>query len=264
VSATPVARLRGVTFRYEDSDGPPVLEDVSLEIGPGDYLGLIGPNGGGKTTLLRLLLGQVRPVRGTVEVLGRPPHEMSGRIGYVPQRARIDATVPATVLDVVLTGRIGRARWGFFYGRSHVAAARAALARVGIEDLAHRRIGDLSGGQRQRVLIARALVDDVEILLLDEPMAGVDLHMEKGILELLRELNERLPLVLVTHDIGFVSSHVGRVACLNRRLVLHDVDEISEGTISEMYAGHGPVRLVQHEEGCPADHHVRPGAEEDA
>jgi zinc transport system ATP-binding protein len=254
----PVVRVDGVTFGYDDTGRLPILEDVTLEIGPRDFLGLIGPNGGGKTTLLRVLLGQIRPQQGVVEVLGRPPREVSAQVGYVPQHAQIDATVPATVLDVVLTGRIGRARWGLFYGPSHVTAARDALASVGIADLASRRIGDLSGGQRQRVLIARALVDDVKILLLDEPMAGVDLHMEQGILELLQKLNERLPLVLVTHDIGFVSSHVGRVACLNRRLVTHDVGEITDETITEMYAAHGPVRIVRHEDGCPVDHHVRP------
>lgn len=253
----PVVRIEGVTFRYAESDADPVLEDVDLTIPAHDFLGLIGPNGGGKTTLLRLLLGLLRPQRGTVRVLGRPPHEVRRQIGYVPQHAVIDAGVPATVLDVVLTGRLGRSRWGFRYGREHVEAARAALERFGVSDLAHRRIGELSGGQRQRVLIARALVDDVAIVLLDEPMAGVDLHMEQGILEILFEIHRKVPIVLVSHDVGFVSRHVHRVACLNRRLVVHDVEDIGEGIIEEMY-GHEHIHRIRHEKGCPVEREERP------
>jgi zinc transport system ATP-binding protein len=253
VTAAPVLSVAGVSFRYHESDPEPVLEDVSLEVGPREFVGLIGPNGGGKSTLLRLLLGLLRPQAGIVRVLGRPPAEVSRRIGYVPQHAQIDAGVPATVLDVVLTGRLGRSSWGFRYGRADVDAARTALDRVGVGELAGRRIDELSGGQRQRVLIARAVVDDVAVLLLDEPMAGVDLHMERGILETLRSLNERLPIVLVSHDVGFVSAHVQRVACLNRRLVVHDVRDVSEGIIAEMYAGQGPVHRVHHGEDCPFD-----------
>jgi len=256
----PVVEMNGVTFRYDGPEGAPVLEDVSLRIGDRDLLGLIGPNGGGKTTLLKILLGILRPQQGSVRILGRRPRDVTHRIGYVPQHAHIDASVPATVLDVVLTGRLGRSSWGFRYGRKHIDAAEAGLAEVGVGELSHRRIGDLSGGQRQRVLIARALVDDVAILLLDEPMAGVDLHMEQGILETLRRLNERLPIVLVSHDIGFVSAYVRRVACLNRRLVVHDADEIGADVITEMYRSHGPVLAVQHDDGCPA--HPRPVREE--
>jgi zinc transport system ATP-binding protein len=241
-----------VTFRYEEAEEP-ALEDVSLRVGPREFVGLIGPNGGGKSTLLRILLGLLRPQSGTVRVLGRSPREVCRRIGYVPQHDRIDASVPATVLDLVLTGRLGRTAWGFRYGRDHLDAARAALEQAGVADLAQRRIGDLSGGQRQRVLIARALADDVRILLLDEPMAGIDLHVEQGILETLRRLNERLPILLVSHDIGFVSAHVHRVACLDRRLVVHRVDEITEDTISEMYRAQGHVHRIHHAPGCPVD-----------
>jgi zinc transport system ATP-binding protein len=258
-----VVAVEGVTFRYDEADADPVLEDVSLRVGPRDFVGLIGPNGGGKTTLLRILLGLERPQSGTVRVLGRPPREISPRIGYVPQHAQIDATVPATVEDVVLTGRLGRSRWGFRYGRSHREAAREALARVGVAELGRRRIGELSGGQRQRVLIARAIANDVAILLLDEPMAGVDLHMERGILETLRRLNETLPILLVSHDVGFVSAEVDRVACLDRRLVVHRVEEVTEDIIAEMYASGGPVHRVHHAPDCPVDprHEPRAGGE---
>jgi zinc transport system ATP-binding protein len=214
-------------------------------------VGLIGPNGGGKTTLLRILLGILEPQAGVVRVLGRRPQEVSRRIGYVPQHAQIDIRFPASVVDVVLTGRLGLAPWGFRYTRDDFDAARAAMERVGIADLGRRGIGELSGGQRQRVLIARALASEAEILLLDEPMAGVDLHMEKDILETLLLLNGQLPIVLVSHDLGFISAHVKRVACLNRTLVVHDASEITGETIAATYRSEGPVHQVRHRDDCP-------------
>jgi len=157
--------------------------------------------------------------------------------------------VPASVLDVVLTGRLSGSSWGFRYRRADVAAAREALRRTDTEDLAHRSIGTLSGGQRQRVLIARALAADAELLLMDEPTAGIDVHVERNLTDLLHRLNERLPIVIVSHDIAFVSTHLKRVACLNRRLTCHAADEISQVVISDMY--HGQVRAVHHHEECP-------------
>lgn len=254
MDAPQVVAVSNVSYRYRDFPGaPPVLEDISLVVPPGDFLGLIGPNGGGKTTLLKILLGLLNPQSGTVTVLGRAPREVSRQIGYVPQHAKIDAKVPANVLDVVLTGRLGHAPWGFTYGRSHVKAAEAAMEQVGILDLRNRGIGAISGGQRQRVLIARALASETKILLLDEPMAGVDVHMEEGILDLLHQLNARMPIVLVSHDLGFVSAHVKRVACLNRRLVVHRPGEISKEIITDMYQAHGPVHQIKHQESCPID-----------
>jgi zinc transport system ATP-binding protein len=239
--------IRGATFRY-GPEQEPVLEDVSLTIPTDDFLGVIGPNGGGKTTLLKLILGLHQPERGTVRVFGQPPHLVRPRIGYVPQHARIDPTVPADVLDVVLTGRLSRSSWGAWFGRAHVAAAMAALRLTETDDLAQRQIGTLSGGQRQRVLIARALAADAELLLLDEPTAGVDPHMEQSLTDLLHRLNERLPIVLVSHDVGFVSTHLKRVACLNRRATVHEKGEITGELLSQMYRDHVHVH---HASGCP-------------
>jgi zinc transport system ATP-binding protein len=248
----PVVSVSNLTYRYVDRpDLPPVLEDVNLEVGPDDFVGLIGPNGSGKTTLLRILMGAIRPKEGRVRILGKRPSEVSRRIGYVPQHAHIDTQVPATVLDVVRTGRLGLSKWGLRYGPDHDEAARAAMEEVGVANFAGRRIGELSGGQRQRVLIARALAADVALLLLDEPMAGVDIHMERGILQTLRRLNETLPIILVSHDIGSVSNHVTRVACLNRRLVVHRPEEMSVEIISDMYAGDAPIRHLHHHDDCP-------------
>ncbi len=245
-----VVEIRNLSFGYAPDPGrEPVLEDVSLEIGPRDFLGVIGPNGGGKTTLLKIILGLLKPQQGSVLVFGRPPAQVRTRIGYVPQHAAVDPSVPASVLDVVLTGRLSRSSWGSFYGSGHVEAARAALRLTETEDLALRRIGTLSGGQRQRVLIARTLASDAELLLLDEPTAGVDPHMERGLTDLLHRLNQRLPIVIVSHDVSFVSAHLERVACLNRRLTCHAADEISWESVAHVY--HGPMRAIRHADQCP-------------
>jgi len=249
----PAAELEHVVFRYPGSPpgAPPVLDDVSLRIEHDDYVGLIGPNGGGKTTLLRILLSLLKPDEGRVRVLGGSPAQNRSRIGYVPQKAIIDTTVPATVLDVVLAGRLNRSGWGLRYGPAHRREAEAALEQTGVAHLASSPVAELSGGQRQRVLIARALAADAEILLLDEPTAGVDAPMERGFYALLQQLNERLPIVLVSHDVSFVSAHMKRVACLNRRLVCHTASEVTAEMLAATYEDHSPMSLVEHREECP-------------
>lgn len=251
--ALPVC-MEHVTFSYAPMENrQPVLEDASLTVEDNDFLGLIGPNGGGKSTLLKILLGLLRPLQGRIRVFGREPGLVSRQIGYVPQQAQIDLQAPASVLDVVLMGRLGLSPWGFRYGREDIDAARAAMMAVGVAEFENRRMAELSGGQRQRVLIARALASEARILLLDEPMAGVDLEMERGILETLRQLNARMPIVLVSHDIGFISAHVKRVACLNRRITVHAANEVSEETLSDLYRGQDPMRRVHHHHDCPID-----------
>jgi zinc transport system ATP-binding protein len=246
----PTVELSGVWFGYPPEGlSQPVLEDVSLRIPREDFLGVIGPNGGGKTTLLKIILGLLKPSAGTVRVFGQPPARVSARVGYVPQHARIDPHVPANVLDVVLTGRLARSSWGFRYGRDHQAAAVEALRQTGMEAFVRRPVGALSGGQRQRVLIARALAADAQLLLLDEPTAGVDPHAERGFIDLLHQLNQRLPIVIVSHDVSFVSAHLKHVACLSRRLTCHPAHAISWDQIAHIYQG--PMRPVRHGEECP-------------
>lgn len=249
MSTEPAVTIRGVSFSFSTEQRLlSVLEDVNLTVEPNDFLGIVGPNGGGKTTLLKLILGLLTPQQGCVSVFGQPPKQVRTRIGYVPQHALVDTSVPANVLDVVLMGRLAHSTWGPKFGSTHVDAAYDALRRTGTHDLARRPIRTLSGGQRQRVLIARALTANADLLLLDEPTTGVDAHMEKGLVELLKQLNDTIPIVMVSHDISFVSAHLKRVACLNRTVTVHEAHDISDEVVGDMYHTH--VQPVRHDETC--------------
>ena len=237
-SDAPVVVLENVSLALR---GIPVLEDVSLEIGPHDYLALLGPNGGGKTTLLRVMLGLVQPDRGRVEVFGVAPREAKGRIGYVPQHLRFDLDFPVRVLDVALMGCLGRRRRPSPADRS---AAHAALDRVEMAEFADRPVGRLSGGQLQRVLIARALVQEPRLLLLDEPTASLDERIGRSVWELFEELSREMAVVVVSHDIGAISRHVRGVACLNRSLHAHPEKELTTEVLEAAYGC--PVDLLAH------------------
>jgi zinc transport system ATP-binding protein len=244
MTSTPVIELRNVSFSYQAA---PVLEDVNLAIYERESICIVGPNGGGKTTLLRLLLGQLRPTRGEVRIFGKPPEQARLQIGYMPQRGEYDSMFPVTVMDVVLMGRLGRPGlqgWLGWYGRKDRAAAREALEQVHLGDSARRTFAALSGGQRQRVLIARALCCQPELLLLDEPTANVDSLVEARLYDELRQLAQRMTVVLVSHDLGFVTSLVQRVICVNRQAVAHPAKELTAEVIREMYGG--DVSVVRH------------------
>lgn len=237
--------LRGVTFGY---GGPAVLRDVDLAVERGEFFGLIGPNGGGKSTLLRLLLGQLEPDAGQVRVLGATPREARGRIGYCPQHVAFPRRFPITVEETVMLGLLGpRPAFGGFR-RAERARALAALEATEAAAFARRPLADLSGGELQRVLIARALVADPELLVLDESTANVDHHAGIEIFDLLKRLSPRLTIIVVSHDIGFVSEYVGRVGCLNRTLECHPVGALDAGVLARLYESH--AALVDH-----AHHH---------
>jgi zinc transport system ATP-binding protein len=236
-----VVRIEHLWFSYGTE---PVLEDVHLTLNHLDFLSIIGPNGGGKTTLLKLLLGLLKPTRGTIQVLEQKPEQSRRQIGYVPQKTTIDARFPITVWDVTLMGRLGRIPHGRKYRAEDRELASEALRKVKMYDLRDRQIGKLSGGQQQRALIARALVTDPKLLLLDEPTASVDSQIKRDIYELLAELNKQMTIVIVSHDIGVVSSYTKTIACLNRNLVYHN----EKGITTEMLAGtyQCPVDLIAH------------------
>jgi len=233
--------LENVWVHY---DGLTALEGVNLSVKKGDFLGIIGPNGGGKTTLLKVILGLTKPSRGKVSVLGEPPERARRFIGYVPQYSPFTRDFPASVWDVVLMGRLGhRGRFKRYTDEDKQIAAEA-LRKVEMFGLRDRQIGRLSWGQKQRALIARALATEPRILLLDEPTASLDTRIEMGLYELLRELNEEVTIVLVSHDIGVISAYVKGIACLNRRLIYHGSKEITPDMLEESYQC--PVDLIAH------------------
>jgi zinc transport system ATP-binding protein len=237
----PVISVKGVWFAF---NGHPVLEDVSLTVPRGDFLVIIGPNGGGKTTLLKIMLGLLKPERGTVRVLGEPPQRAAHRIGYVPQNVHINKTFPVSVFDVVLMGRLRTGKGWSRHTRQDRLAAIEALEKMGVRELQEQRIGELSGGQLQRVFIARALVSGPEVLFLDEAMASIDAQSRGEFYKALVELNRTVTIVAVSHDMMILTSHVKSVACVNRDLHHHDSGEITQEMLDAAY--HCPVDLVAH------------------
>jgi len=238
---TDAIAIENVSYHYS---GPPVLEDVNLTVPAGEFLGVVGPNGSGKSTLLKLILGILQPDRGRVSIFGKPPVEGRGQIGYMPQITNFSRDFPINVEETVLLGRLGKTSSIGFYRRRDREVADRVMRDVEIDDLRKRPIGTLSGGQFQRVLIARALAGEPEILILDEPTANIDMRSEVDIFDLLRQLNERATILVVSHDIGFISKYIHRVACLNRTLMVHKTTEITNEILQSLYDR--PVHLVAH------------------
>lgn len=238
-----VVSIRDMWFWYGEIL---VLENVSLDIEQGEFAAIIGPNGSGKTTLIKLMMGMLEPERGTIGMFGTTPPAARGRFGYMPQHPQLDFAFPVTVMDVVLMGRLGHGlNLGPYRGADRERAEKA-IKEVNCEGLRDRPFGALSSGQRQRILIARALTSDPELLFLDEPTANLDPSIQGDFYELLHGLNERMTLVIVSHDVGFVSKHVNKVICVNRDVVLHRASEIHGDLVSMLYGKMG-VRLVDHD-----------------
>jgi zinc transport system ATP-binding protein len=213
-----VVEFHGVWAGYDDT---PVLEDVSLDVAKGQVLALVGPNGGGKTTVLRIILGLLQASRGTVRVLGGQPREVRHRIGYLPQAAQLDPSFPATVWDTVATGRLRPTRWPQRLGHEDLELIEGALEDVGMAGLGRRLVGILSGGQRQRVLLARALVTEPELLLLDEPAAGLDPEVTAELYDLLTSLDREVTVVMVSHNLEAVHQYATSIGIVDRRLTHH-------------------------------------------
>ena len=242
-----IVEIKNIWFAF---NGQTVLEDVSLDIRPGDFIAMIGPNGGGKTTLLKLMLGLLRPNKGTIRVLGDPTAKASHHIGYVSQDVHINRSFPITAIDVVLMGKLepGK-RWAKSSVQDRTDALNA-LERMEIADCASSKIGELSGGQRQRVFIARALVTQPKVLLLDEPTASIDAKGQAEFYRLLKELNKDITILIVSHDLVAISTYVKSVACVNKRLHYHHQAEITGEMLEEMYPCTDeevcPVELIAH------------------
>jgi zinc transport system ATP-binding protein len=254
--SSPIVQLDGVSFAYGEVV---VLEGVHLSIWPGEWVLVVGPNGGGKTTLLKLILGLLEPTAGQVRLFGQEPAKTRHRVGYMPQHIQFDSLFPVTVMDIVLMGRLGTAgrRLLGWYTRQDRQAAQEALAEVGLAGLENRPFAALSGGQRQRVLIARALCSRPELLLLDEPTAHVDPQAEGQLMEILQRLHRRMSIVMVSHDLGVVSPQIGSVLCVNRRLVVHPTTELTGEKIRQLYGE--DLRMIRHDHRCSPEGHQPDG-----
>jgi len=237
-----IVDMQHVFFAY---NGVSVLEDVNITIKEKDFLAIIGPNGGGKTTILKLILGMLEPNKGTIRVFGKNPKQARRFIGYIPQLFKFDFDFPISVVEVVLMGRMGKRGIGRRYTQADKKASLEALKKVGMEDFRDSEIGKLSGGQRQRVFIARALVTEPKLLLLDEPVASVDTQWQQFFYELLHDLNKKISIIMVTHDISVVSTFIDKIACVNRKLYYHGSKKEGMHMISEMYEC--PVQLITHD-----------------
>lgn len=229
-----------VNFSY---DSETVLENVNFVINRGDFISILGPNGGGKTTLAKLMLGIYTPNSGKVLIHGKSPVQTRDLIGYVPQYSLFDPNFPVSVMDVVLMGRINN--FSIRYSKEDKEHSEQAMESVGISNLGTKPYSDLSGGQRQRVLIARALATDPQILLLDEPTANVDAAIEYKMSTMLSRLQKTMTILLITHDLGFVSELVNKVVCVNKKVHIHPTSGITEEHIKELYNDN--MRIVRHD-----------------
>jgi zinc transport system ATP-binding protein len=240
--------LENISFSYKQNQ---ILEDVTLFIHKGEFASIVGPNGGGKTTLLKLILGLLKPDKGKVTIFGKPPEQARQKIGYMPQYAHLDMDFPATVMDVVLMGRLTRT--ALWFSKKDRAEALAAIDEVGMSGFTSTGFNELSGGQKQRILIARALCSRPAILLLDEPTANVDHETEVNLFSILQALNSKMTILVVSHDLGFVSKYVKSVICVNRKVVIHPTTLMNGMLIKDIY--HGDLKMVRHDHRCSEEGH---------
>ena len=242
-----IIETHNLHFSY---NGQPVISGVNLKIQSGDFMAMIGPNGGGKTTLLKLMLGLLKADSGSIRIFGKPPKEVSYRIGYVPQDIHINQNFPISSSDVVLMGKLNPGRGWSRHAKEDRMEALQALERVGIGKYSNHRIGELSIGQKQRVFIARALVTDPDILFLDEPTASIDTKGQNEFYAILKDLNKKITIIVVSHDLMVISRYVKSVACVNQNLHYHGHAELTGEMIEMMYdckiEETCPVELIAH------------------
>jgi zinc transport system ATP-binding protein len=236
----PIIDIKDVTLAY---DKVPVLEQVNLQVFKGDFIGVIGPNGGGKTTLLKGILGLLKPVKGRI-TFGRDQSTGHKAFGYLPQVKHIDKKFPITVFDVVRSGAIMH-RSLFGKRSKEIIKAGQLLEEMGIGNIRNKAIGELSGGQMQRVFLCRALISNPEVLILDEPDTFVDNRFEGELYEKLKQLNKQIAIVLVSHDLGTISTYVKTIACVNGKVHYHPSNKIST---KQLEAYNCPIQIISHGE----------------
>lgn len=218
-----------------------ILKDINITIEDKEFVAIIGPNGGGKTTLLKSILGLIKPSSGEIRVYGNKLENKNISIGYVPQFIKFEKTFPIDVFDVVLMGRLKSNNYLFHkYSKEDIEYSKKIMNMLDIYHYRNRQIGELSGGQLQRVLIARALCMESKLLLLDEPTASLDKQSKTNIYEILKKLNENITILMVSHDTSFIFSYIDKIACLNQELFYHGEPELNKNVIDKVY-------------GCPVD-----------
>lgn len=238
----PVIKIKNLKFFYEKAS---ILNEVHLEIKKGEFIGIFGPNGGGKTTFLKLLMGFLKPSEGSISVFGMSPKAARCHIGYAPQAASFDKQFPISVLELVLMGCLSETRWWGGYSAKTKEKAKRALKKVGMLEQQHAPFGSLSGGQAQRALIARALVGEPELLLLDEPTASIDPEAEKEIHQLLMDLKGSMTILMVTHDLQAIMNKAERLLCIHREVTSFLPKEVCEHFAMGLY--HAPLGRVERE-----------------
>ena len=236
-------QLDNVFFAYENNF---VLESIDLKVEKNEFCWIVGPNGGGKTTLLKLILGLLKPSTGKVQLFGGEAKLARPRIGYMPQQVSLDQRFPVTVMDVVMMGRLGSNGWLGHHKRADIAAAESALDQVSLTDQSQMMFSELSGGQQRRMFIARALACEPELLILDEPTVNIDQVLQREFYHLLERLHGTMTVVMVSHDPAFVSRFVKQVVCINRKVDIHPTSEVSAEKMGEWYRGRD-VRIVRHD-----------------
>jgi len=238
-----LVELKDITFGYREH---PVVENVNLTIREKDFIGMIGPNGGGKSTIIKIIMGLITPWKGTVTI----PNQVE--IGYLPQYQSFDNRFPISVCEVVLSGLMRKNGVLAHWSRQNKKLARETLEKVGMADYAHKPIGELSGGQMQRIFIGRALISQPALLILDEPATYVDNRFEKELYQLLEQINNEVSILLVSHDVGQILTSIKSIACVNRRLHYHPSNQITEKILASYDC---PIDIITH---GPIPHRVLP------
>ncbi len=244
-----ILSIENLFFEY---DSILALDDVNLDVAEGEFVGIFGPNGGGKTTLLKLILGLLHPKKGKILLFGKPPQEMRHLIGYVPQAIRLDRDFPISVLEMVMMGALKKLNWLGRYPSDVKSRALHALEQVGLSHKTKASFGTLSGGEAQRMLIARAIIDHPRLLILDEPTANIDPQGEQNILEKLRELNKTMTILMVTHDLQTIIDKVGKLLCVQRKVTSLKAKDVCEHFALGLY--HTPLTSTPHFSLRPEEH----------
>lgn len=244
-----IIEFNNVNFNY---GAEPTLIDVNFSIKESELVSIIGPNGGGKTTILRLILAILKPKSGTIKVLNNSPVHSRIKIGYVPQYVLFDTQFPVTVYETVLMGRVHNMKFGFF-SKTDKELSKLALEEVGLYEMRNKSFSELSGGQRQRVLIARSIATEPKILLLDEPTSNMDKVSAQNLYDLLKDFSSKMTILWVSHDIGVVSSIVTTVLCVNKTISIHPTSNLTGELINSMYGG--KMSIIQHHHNCSEKGH---------